>query len=118
MYELETDLAVGSIDTEDLPSEADAVVFEENQMLVEDYWLARALVDQFGIVHWEDEDPGPPEGESEPEPEDEDEDTDLDLPEDPGDLDECPWCEEYTGDNVGQHAGQAHPDEWADAYGE
>jgi len=24
----------------------------------------------------------------------------------------CPWCEEYAGDHVGQHASSAHPDEW------
>ena len=27
----------------------------------------------------------------------------------------CPWCDEYDGDHVGQHASSAHPDEW-DAY--
>lgn len=25
----------------------------------------------------------------------------------------CPWCDEYEGDAVGQHASAAHPDEWA-----
>ncbi|MFC7044294.1 hypothetical protein ACFQH6_20465 [Halobacteriaceae archaeon GCM10025711] len=29
----------------------------------------------------------------------------------------CPWCDEYEGENVGQHASSAHPDEW-DAYKE
>jgi hypothetical protein len=24
----------------------------------------------------------------------------------------CPWCDEYEGDHVGQHASSAHPDEW------
>lgn len=27
----------------------------------------------------------------------------------------CPWCDDYEGDHVGQHASSAHPDEW-DAY--
>jgi len=26
---------------------------------------------------------------------------------------ECPWCDEYTGDGVPQHASSAHPDEWS-----
>lgn len=26
---------------------------------------------------------------------------------------ECPWCDEYDGDAVPQHASSAHPDEWA-----
>lgn len=26
----------------------------------------------------------------------------------------CPWCSDYEGDHVGQHASSAHPDEWAD----
>lgn len=30
---------------------------------------------------------------------------------------ECPWCDEYDGENVAQHASSAHPDEW-DAYKE
>jgi len=25
----------------------------------------------------------------------------------------CPWCEDYEGDAVGQHASAAHPEEWA-----
>jgi hypothetical protein len=25
---------------------------------------------------------------------------------------ECPWCDEYEGDAVGQHAASAHSDEW------
>lgn len=25
----------------------------------------------------------------------------------------CPWCDEYEGDHVGQHASSAHPDQWA-----
>jgi len=29
----------------------------------------------------------------------------------------CPWCDEYEGDHVGQHASSAHPDAW-DAYNE
>lgn len=24
----------------------------------------------------------------------------------------CPWCDEYEGDHVGQHASSAHADEW------
>jgi len=24
----------------------------------------------------------------------------------------CPWCDEYEGDHIGQHASSAHPDEW------
>lgn len=24
----------------------------------------------------------------------------------------CPWCEDYAGEHVGQHASSAHPDEW------
>jgi hypothetical protein len=24
----------------------------------------------------------------------------------------CPWCDEYAGNHVGQHASSAHPDEW------
>jgi hypothetical protein len=27
---------------------------------------------------------------------------------------ECPWCDEYEGDAVGQHAASAHPEEWDD----
>jgi len=27
--------------------------------------------------------------------------------------DGCPWCDEYDGANVGQHASSAHSDEWA-----
>lgn len=27
----------------------------------------------------------------------------------------CPWCDEYEGGHVGQHASSAHPEEW-DAY--
>ena len=30
------------------------------------------------------------------------------------DSDECPFCDAYEGENVAQHASQAHPDEWAD----
>ena len=26
---------------------------------------------------------------------------------------ECPWCDDYSGEHVGQHASSAHPDEWA-----
>ena len=25
---------------------------------------------------------------------------------------ECPWCNSYSGDHVGQHASSAHPEEW------
>lgn len=35
----------------------------------------------------------------------------------PGELieaGECPWCDEYEGEHVGQHASSAHPDEWAE----
>lgn len=28
---------------------------------------------------------------------------------------ECPWCSDYEGDHVGQHASSAHPEVW-DAY--
>lgn len=31
-----------------------------------------------------------------------------------GDSGGCPFCEDYDGDSVAQHAAQAHPDEWAD----
>jgi len=27
---------------------------------------------------------------------------------------ECPWCDKYEGDAVGQHAASAHPDAWDD----
>jgi len=37
-------------------------------------------------------------------------DGELDAVIDAGD---CPWCDEYGGDAVGQHAAAAHPDEWA-----
>jgi len=26
----------------------------------------------------------------------------------------CPWCDDYEGDHVGQHASSAHADQWAD----
>lgn len=26
--------------------------------------------------------------------------------------DGCPWCDEYRGDYLAQHAASAHPDEW------
>ena len=29
----------------------------------------------------------------------------------------CPWCDDYEGDYLGQHASSAHPDAW-DAYNE
>lgn len=25
---------------------------------------------------------------------------------------ECPWCDGYAGDHVGQHASSAHPEAW------
>lgn len=28
------------------------------------------------------------------------------------DAGECPWCDDYAGDAVPQHASSAHPDEW------
>lgn len=31
------------------------------------------------------------------------------------DMGVCPWCDEYEGEYLGQHASSAHPDEW-DAY--
>ncbi|WP_135363450.1 hypothetical protein [Halosimplex halophilum] len=34
------------------------------------------------------------------------------------DAGECPWCDEYEGENVGQHASSAHPDAWDDYKGE
>lgn len=40
--------------------------------------------------------------------------TDTDVVE-PGasiEAGECPWCEDYDGEHVGQHASSAHPDEW------
>jgi hypothetical protein len=43
-----------------------------------------------------------------------------DLPEPESDREEliengeCPWCSEYKGDHVGQHASSAHPEEWTD----
>jgi len=27
---------------------------------------------------------------------------------------ECPWCDDYEGDAVGQHASSAHPEAWDD----
>lgn len=27
---------------------------------------------------------------------------------------ECPWCDDYGGEHVGQHASSAHPDAWDD----
>lgn len=30
------------------------------------------------------------------------------------DAGECPWCHDYEGDAVGQHAASAHPDAWND----
>ena len=39
---------------------------------------------------------------------------------DPADMieaGECPWCSDYEGEGVAQHAASAHPDEW-DAYKE
>jgi hypothetical protein len=35
------------------------------------------------------------------------------TPADMIDSGECPWCDGYEGDHVGQHASSAHPDEWA-----
>lgn len=29
------------------------------------------------------------------------------------DAGECPWCDDYEGDGVPQHAASAHADEWA-----
>lgn len=29
------------------------------------------------------------------------------------DRGECPWCSDYAGDHVGQHASSAHPEKWA-----
>lgn len=26
----------------------------------------------------------------------------------------CPWCDEYDGDHLAQHASSAHPEEWAE----
>ena len=48
---------------------------------------------------------------------------DEEIPEESSDADpesvtdaikagECPWCEDYEGDGVPQHAGSAHPEEW------
>ena len=36
------------------------------------------------------------------------------VEDDADDASGCPLCDEYDGDNVAQHASQAHPDEWAD----
>ena len=30
------------------------------------------------------------------------------------DMGECPWCDDYEGDGVPQHASAAHPDEWTE----
>lgn len=27
---------------------------------------------------------------------------------------QCPWCDEYGGENVAQHASSAHPDLWSE----
>lgn len=27
---------------------------------------------------------------------------------------ECPWCDDYSGGHVGQHASSAHPKKWSD----
>lgn len=35
------------------------------------------------------------------------------TPEDMIDRGECPWCSDYDGDHIGQHASAAHPDEWS-----
>lgn len=29
----------------------------------------------------------------------------------------CPWCDDYEGDGVAQHASSAHPDRWAEHRG-
>jgi hypothetical protein len=43
-----------------------------------------------------------------------DEDSDGKLVEvDPVENGVCPWCEDYEGEHVGQHASSAHPDKWA-----
>jgi len=26
----------------------------------------------------------------------------------------CPWCDDYSGENVGHHASSAHPQMWAE----
>lgn len=42
---------------------------------------------------------------------------DVVVKSDPGaqiDAGECPWCDEYDGENVGMHAARAHPDAWGD----
>lgn len=26
----------------------------------------------------------------------------------------CPWCDDYQGDHVGQHASGAHPEAWSE----
>lgn len=34
----------------------------------------------------------------------------------PSDLEDgCPWCDDYDGDHVPEHASQAHPEEWSRA---
>jgi len=43
--------------------------------------------------------------------------TDEPSLEDQIDAGDCPWCDEYEGDGVPQHASAAHPEEW-DAYKE
>lgn len=40
--------------------------------------------------------------------------TDDDSAGESGETDGCPFCGEYDGANVAQHAAQAHPDQWAD----
>jgi hypothetical protein len=42
-----------------------------------------------------------------------DEDATSATPADMIDSGECPWCDSYSGDHVGQHASSAHSDEWA-----
>lgn len=50
---------------------------------------------------------------SESESESEAEDAEAGSPSDLLDKGECPWCDDYEGDAVPQHASSAHPDEWA-----
>lgn len=114
-HELDTQLQAGSIDVSDHPADEDVVEFSDGSTTVEDYDLASELVRRYGWVTWADGDPGPDEDE---EMEKDEEDDELDLPDDPDELDACPFCDGYVGDNVGQHAGQVHPEEWNEHYGE
>lgn len=54
------------------------------------------------------------EEETEPEPDTGDSEPKYDGPEAAIEDGVCPWCLDYDGEHVGQHASSAHPDEWAE----